>query len=80
MKALEICARNSQTAKAVSEDRKAAMRAQFPSAAQIADELVAAGFKPRVVWMTEGNKTWGTGANHSHQPRDKGRFIHASRP
>ena len=63
--ALEICARNSQTANAwraqsdnAAAARKAAMRARFPFCARMTDELLAAGLEPRVVWMAENGNEW----------------------
>ena len=60
-RALEICARNANTARTKSDAERQAMRARFPFAAGIVAELVAAGFKPRVLAMSEGGHEWRRG-------------------
>lgn len=58
---VDICRANASTAKARSDADRVAMRSRFPFAAGIVAELVAAGFKPRIVWMAEGGHEWRRG-------------------
>ena len=55
---VDICRANASTAKARSDADRVAMRSRFPFAAGIVAELVAAGFKPRVMAMTENGDAW----------------------
>lgn len=54
----DICRANAQTERAKRDSDRAAMRARFPFAAEIVAELVAAGFKPRVMAMSENGNEW----------------------
>ena len=56
--AIDICRANANTARAKSDAERQAMRARFPFAAGVVAELVAEGFKPRVIAMTEVGQTW----------------------
>ena len=55
---VDICRANASTAKARSDADRVAMRSRFPFAAGIVAELVAAGFKPRVIAMSENGDEW----------------------
>ena len=55
---IDICRANASTAKARSDADRVAMRSRFPFAAGIVAELVAEGFKPRVLSMTENGDVW----------------------
>lgn len=54
MNALEICEANAKLELVKRETR----REDFPQCAAWIDDLVAAGFKPRVIWMREGEREW----------------------
>lgn len=56
--ALDICRANVKTARTKSDDERQAMRARFPFAVSIVAELTAAGFKPRVLRMSENGFEW----------------------
>lgn len=56
--AIAICRANADTARAKRDSDRDAMRARFPFAAGIVAELVAEGFKPKVLSMTEGGHSW----------------------
>ena len=58
---IEICRANADTERAKRDSDRDVLRARFPFAAGVVAELVAAGFMPKVIAMTEGGHEWRRG-------------------